>query len=80
MFFQFLLSFGSDRFKRLHYERLFPVIFSLVMLAACNTGQHNGEHAAVDTAAIKKAIASVPVLSPEESIRKMNVEEGFEIK
>lgn len=80
MFFHFFLSFGSYRFKQLYYGKLFPVIFPLVMLVACNTGQQKEKHSAVDTVAIKKAIAQAPVLSPEESIKKMNVEEGFEIK
>lgn len=35
---------------------------------------------AVDSIAIRKSIAEAPQLSPEESIKKMHVENGFDVK
>jgi mono/diheme cytochrome c family protein len=59
---------------------MFPIVCSFFFLLACNSSDQRAGHVSVDTAAIKNSIASAPVLSPEESIKKMRIEEGFDIK
>lgn len=59
-----------------------PLIFFIFLLHlfACKYGKQKNAHADIDTAAIRKSVASAPVLSPGESIKKMKLEDGFEIK
>lgn len=57
-----------------------PVICSFFLLIACNPNEQQAGRGTIDTTAIKKTIAVAPVLPPEESLKKMKVEEGFEIK
>lgn len=59
----------------------FVVVFVALFLAECKPGKRS-ETANVegDSTAIRKAYATSPVLTPEESISKMNLTEGFTIK
>jgi mono/diheme cytochrome c family protein/glucose/arabinose dehydrogenase len=59
-----------------------PLIFFfyVIQLPACKPGKEKGNHSNIDTIAIRKSIADVPVLSPGESMKKMQLEDGFEIK
>ncbi|TDH23541.1 dehydrogenase [Segetibacter sp. 3557_3] len=56
------------------------VLLYVIQLTACNPGTGKGSSAPVDTAAIKRSIADAPVLSPEESMKRMQLEDGFEIR
>src|SRR5678815_5403065 len=49
-----------------------------VCFYACNNSNHST--AKNDSLAIRKSIQEQPALSPQEAIRKMHVEDGFEVK
>lgn len=56
------------------------VVFALG-LASCKEGTHSGSEVKEnDSLAIRKAYASSPVISPQESLEKMYVEKGFTVK
>ncbi|WP_121356581.1 DUF7133 domain-containing protein [Flavisolibacter nicotianae] len=81
MSFRLSLTFiPSNKFSLSTYGKLFPVVCAIFFLVACHSGEQRTDQASVDTAAIKNSIANAPVLSPEESIKKMRMEEGFAIK
>lgn len=55
-------------------------VICILQLFACKSDDQKGKRSNVDTVAIRKSISSAPVLPPEESIKKMRLEDGFEIK
>jgi len=56
------------------------LIICILQLFACNSSSQKDNRSDIDTVAIRKSIASAPVLTPQESIKKMQLEDGFEIK
>lgn len=53
-------------------------IASVVLVQSCKNATN--ENAKSDSLAIRQSIAKAPQLSPEESIKKMHVENGFDVK
>ena len=59
--------------------QLFCIIISiLVSFEACNNKEH--KTAVNDSLAIRKSIEEAPPLQPEEAIKKMHTQEGFQVK
>ncbi len=52
-------------------------VFSLNLQSCTNNGKQNSHS---DSLSIKQSLAQSPVLSPEASLKKMHLEDGFEIK
>lgn len=51
---------------------------AFLSLLSCNS--HNGNGGKPDSLAIRKSIEDAPVLSADEAIKKMHIEDGFEVK
>ncbi len=61
-------------------NRLIRLVFAL-SVSACNSHQQKApEKIPPDTGAIERSIAETPVLSPQESIARMKIADGFEVK
>ncbi len=56
------------------------LVICILQLFACKSDKQKDKHSNVDTIAIRRSIASAPVLTPQESIKKMQLEDGFEVK
>jgi mono/diheme cytochrome c family protein len=56
------------------------LLFSFFQFASCKFDKKKGKSSGVDTAAIKASIGESPVISGEDAIKKMYLEDGFEIK
>ena len=84
-------AFSKDKDKWINYFSVLlmkVLIFSLQLIllcsffqfTACKSDKKNGKSSNVDTAAIRASIGEAPVISPEESIKKIQLEDGFDIK
>nr|MBA2760530.1 dehydrogenase [Segetibacter sp.] len=56
------------------------LVICILQLFACKSDKQKDKHSNVDTIAIRRSITSAPVLTPQESIKKMQLEDGFEVK
>ena len=64
--------------KRVHQLILIVIIGSVIGFEACNSGGSNTP--GNDSLAIRKSIEDEPPLEPDEAIKKMHVQDGFEVK
>lgn len=60
-------------------EKVFYSILMIACCCACGTGSGSGNEVK-DSLAIRKEFASSPVLSADESLKHMQVEEGFKVE
>lgn len=57
------------------------IIISVLKILACKPGNQNeGKPSDTDSLAIRRSVPPSPVLSPEESLKQIKLEEGFAIK
>lgn len=56
------------------------VVFALILISLQSCKQSESREAGNDSLTIRKKFTSSPVLSPEESLKKMSVEKGFVVK
>ncbi|MBE7174461.1 MAG: c-type cytochrome [Williamsia sp.] len=54
--------------------------FCLLVLAGCQSNNQSATDRKADSVAIRQAVASTPVLSAQDAIQKMQLEDGFDIK
>jgi hypothetical protein len=58
----------------------FILLLCIFLSSACKPHKQNDKRSNVDTAAIRKSVADAAVVNAVEAIKKMRVEDGFEIK
>src|SRR5688572_1440428 len=62
-------------------EKLLYSILMVIYCCACGSGNGNGDgNTGKDSLAIRKEFSNSPVLSPEESLQHLQVEEGFTVE
>lgn len=69
---------NTDPSRMMHY--LFPLVFAIVLLSGCRNDSDPDPGYGTDTAALMKKFDRSPALSPEASMKKMKIENGFSIE
>ena len=55
-------------------------VFVLILITGQSCRQSENRNETTDSLSIRKKFSSSPVLSPQESMKKMHVEKGFAVK
>lgn len=61
-------------------RRIYSILFLVCFLSGCRSDDRPGSSGGKDSLAIRKQFAQAPVIPAEESLKKMQVEDGFAVQ